>query len=385
MPNRLAIAMFVDACGWDVVGHRPEFLHELSHRQRVESLFGYSSACVPAILTGRLPNANDHWSSFFYSPRSSPFKAVRWLRPLPKFLFDRGRVRRYLSIALAKAHGFTGYFQIYNLPFDVLPLFDYAEKNDIFVPGGINRGTSIFDYLEQNHVTNHVSNWRRSEEANIAALERALRTGRPRFAFLYTAQLDALMHEHTKDSPRVDAKLAWYQKQILRLLGVAKRRYDEVRLAIFSDHGMATVHTVVDWMPRIESAGLTFGRDYAAVYDSTMMRFWFLRPRAEDRIRSVLTDGKQARWVSDDALRAYGTYWPDGKFGEGIYAFEPGVILNPSHMGRVAPAGMHGYRPDHPDSDACLLSNFEPARPVVTIPDLYELMREMSDWACTSA
>ncbi len=380
MPRRLAIATFVDACGWGVVSPRGWFLDELAYRRRVDSVFGYSSACVPAILTGKLPNENDHWSSFFYSPSTSPFRNLRHLRLLPGAVFDRGRVRAWLSKGLARAHGFTGYFQVYNVPFDALPLFDYGEKRDIFRLGGINRGTSIFDDLDRERVPHHVSDWRRSEEESFRALEEAVQSGEPRFAFLYTAGLDALMHDRTKDAPEVDDKLRWYQRRLRRVAELARRRYDEVRVAVFSDHGMATVERVVDLVPRVEATELRFGADYAAIHDSTMMRFWFLRPHAEARVRDALPDGPDGRWVPDEELRRWGALFEDGRYGHAIYALEPGVLLNPSHMGRVALAGMHGYRPDHPDSDSALLASFEPETDVRCITDLYRLMREMARW-----
>jgi len=381
MSARCAITMFVDACGWEVLRPRPWFLADLPYRQGVPSLFGFSSACVPAILSGRRPDENDHWSSFYYSPSTSPFRVTKALAALPGSLFDRGRVRRYMSKGIAAAYGFTGYFQVYNLPFDALPLFDYAEKNDIFRPGGMNRGTNIFDDLAKGGVPHHVSNWRLSEEANIAALRGAVEEGSVRWAFLYTASLDALLHERTKDSPLVDEKLRWYEGQVRELLAAASRRYGEVRFALVSDHGMATIHTVVDLMPRLEALGLKFGTDFVGVYDSTMLRFWFLRPGAEERIRAALPDDGRGAWVPEEKLRAWGTWWPDGKFGNAIYALEPGVLLNPSHMGRVAPAGMHGYRPDHPDSNAALLASFAPRSTVGDITDFYRVMREMAEWA----
>lgn len=379
--RRISIAMFVDACGWDVVGPRPMFLEELKFRRPVRSLFGFSSACVPAILTGRLPNENDHWSSFFYSPETSPFKALKGLRFLPSSLVDRGRVRRYLSKGIGAAYGFTGYFQIYNLPFNALPLFDYGEKNDIFRPGGINRGESIFDELDSRGIPNHVSNWRHDEPDNIDALRREINRGEIRFAFLYTAKLDALMHEHTKESPLVDAKLEWYETQVRSIIEDARQHYDEIRFALFSDHGMAGVHTVIDLMPTLEALPLEYGRDYAAVYDSTMLRFWFFSDEAENAIRRALPDNHRGGWVSEQRLRNYGAWWPDGKYGDAVWALEPGVLLNPSHMGRVAPAGMHGYRPDHEDSNASLIANFEPSATVGTITDLYGMMCEMASWA----
>ena len=377
--------MFVDACGWDVVEPRPWFLDGLTHRRGVRSIFGYSSACVPAILTGRRPSESDHWSAFFYAPETSPFQHLRHLGMLPPALVERGRVRRYLSKAIAAAYGYTGYFQIYSMPFDVLPYFDYAEKRDIFRPGGINRGESIFDDLAREGIPHHVSAWRRGEAANLAALRGAVEAGEIAFGFLYAAELDALMHSHGRGSPLVDEKLRWYQREVEALLGAARQRYQEVRFALFSDHGMASVTKLVDLVPKVEATGLRFGEDYAAVYDSTMIRFWFLRAHAEPRIRAALTDGEDGRWVARAALEAYGTYWPDGKYGHAIYSLEPGVLLNPSHMGKVPLLGMHGYRPDHPDSDAALLANFEPRARVESITDLYHVMRELAAWASETA
>lgn len=384
MSRRLSIAMFVDACGWGVLESRPWFLSELGFRRPLESLFGYSSACVPAILTGRRPGDNDHWSCFYYSPRTSPFRVLRVLSPLPSRIFDRGRVRRWLSKGIAAGYGFTGYFQVYALPFEHLALFDYSEKKDIFRPHGINRGRSIFDDLAEQGIAHHVSNWRRSEEENLRALRDEVDAGSIRFAFLYSAELDALLHDRTKASPLVDDKLRSYETRVRELLARARERYDEVRFALFSDHGMATVRTVVDLVPRVEALGLSFGVDYAAVYDSTMMRFWFLRPASEAKIRAALPDDERGRWVPEEALRAYGTYWDDHRFGQAIYALEPGVLLCPSHMGKVPLAGMHGYRPDHPDSNASLLASFTPSQEPRSITDLYGLMREMAAWSATA-
>ena len=379
--KRLAIAMFVDACGHGVLENRAWFLDELKTRRKVESLFGYSSACVPAILTGRRPNENDHWSAFFYAPKTSPFRVLRPAKALPKFVFDRGRVRAWLSKGLAKAFGFTGYFQIYCVPFEVLPLFDYAEKKDIFRPGGINRGPSIFDWLDQERIPHHVSNWRDTEEQNLHALRDAIDGSAIRFAFLYTASLDSLMHDVTKESSRVDGKLRWYQDEVRELLRHAAAHYDEVRFALFSDHGMATVTRVVNLVPNVERTGLSFGEDYAAVYDSTMMRFWFLKPGAEEKIRASLPDSADGRWVTEEELKRYGTHWPDGKFGHAVYALESGVLLNPCHMGNVPLKGMHGYRPDTDDSFSALLANFEPQTRTANITDYHALMQEMARWA----
>jgi len=198
---------------------------------------------------------------------------------------------------------------------------------------------------------------------------------------LHTAKIDALMHDEKKESPAVTESLRGYQSEVEQLLEIASRKYDEVRFCFFSDHGMCTVENVVDLMPAVAELDLEYGVDYVGIYDSTMMRFWFLRDGSEAKIRAALPDCDHGRWVTDDQHRSYGTYWPDGRFGDAVYALEPGVLLNPSHMGNVPLDGMHGYRPDHEDSYSSLIANFEPETPVERITDFYTLMREMATWA----
>jgi hypothetical protein len=51
----------VDACGWEISKDRP-FLRALAPaRKRLSSVFGYSSTCVPSILSGRWPDEHGNW------------------------------------------------------------------------------------------------------------------------------------------------------------------------------------------------------------------------------------------------------------------------------------------------------------------------------------
>ena len=54
---------------------------------------------------------------------------------------------------------------------------------------------------------------------------------------------------------------------------------------------------------------------------------------------------------------------------------DAGVIIVPSHMGTKPIAGMHGYHPDHPDSDASLLSNVPSPVRSEAITDVFHIMR----------
>jgi predicted AlkP superfamily pyrophosphatase or phosphodiesterase len=372
---KISIVVFIDALGWEVLKGRRFMEERLPVRRKLRSVFGFSSACIPSILTGLVPRDHRHWSFFYYSPETSPFKPLRLLGMLPSSLVDRGRVRNLISKLIKRLYSYTGYFQLYNIPFEHVDKFDYCEKSDLFVPGGMNRGQNIFDHLSRAGVPYHVSNWRDSEESNLEALKSDLNKGKIEFALLYMASMDALLHEVGKESPQVDQKLAWYEAQLNEVMRVAADHYDQVRLFICSDHGMATVHTHFDLMSKVESLGLQFGRDYTATYDSTMGRFWFHNSSARERITELLEQVPQGRILPREELKALGCDFEGDQYGELIFLMDAGVLIVPSHMGLKPITGMHGYHPDDPDSDASLLSNVEPPNDPGAITDVFHLMR----------
>ena len=377
----LSMVIFIDALGWEVLRGRRFLEQEMPHRRKLRSVFGFSSACVPSILTGRQPREHGHWSYFYYSPETSPLRPLRWLSWLPRSLTERGRVRNKISKVVGRLLGITGYFQLYNLPFRHAGLFDHCEPNDIFRAGGMNRGKNIFDELESKGVPYHVSNWRAGESDNLEACEAAVRQGDIRFAFVYMAAMDGLLHQVGKSSARIDEKLSWYEGQLRQLFAAAGEQYDDLRVFICSDHGMATVDRHVDLMKPIEALPLEFGRDYVAVYDSTMARFWFLNEAARPVIHKALDTMGCGRVLQAAELSALGCDFDKDQFGQLIFLLDPGAIIVPSHMGLKPITGMHGYHPDHPDSDAALISNVEPTVPVRDITDIFRLMQAESGLA----
>ena len=93
----LPLFIFIDACGWEIIKADPFVLDLAPNRKRLTSVFGYSSACVPSILSGRWPADHRNWSYFVYDPKHSPFGFLRALRWLPRQLTSRRFFRRRLS------------------------------------------------------------------------------------------------------------------------------------------------------------------------------------------------------------------------------------------------------------------------------------------------
>ena len=373
--DTLSMVIFIDALGWEVLKGRKFLEEEMPYRQKLRSVFGFSSACVPSILTGRTPREHLHWSYFFYSKATSPFRWLQTLNWLPAALTERGRVRHLISRFVGKLMGFTGYFQLYNLPFKHAGLFDHCEKNNIFKAGGMNNGDNIFDVLERHDVPYHVSDWHNGEEDNLKACEKAMTEDDIRFAFLYMASMDGLLHQVGKESSQVDEKLAWYEDKLRSLLAVARARYGDVRVFICSDHGMATVKRDIDLMSTIEALPLTYAKDYVSVYDSTMARFWFMNDNARDLVTRELNGLECGNILSHQELQSLGCDFEGDRFGELIFLLDAGSIIVPSHMGLKTITGMHGYHPDHEDSDASLLSNVSTPVPLESITDIFRLMQ----------
>jgi len=378
--GELSLFVFIDAFGWEVARKYPFLDDVLVTKKPLGTIFGYSSTCDPTILTGKLPREHGHFSFFYHNPKDSPFGVCRLLGLLPKFITRRGRVRRVMSRIIRRYYGYTGYFQIYNMPFRYLPLFDYSEKRDIYQKGGINGGCpTIFDYLRDNRIPFYLSDWRASEEHNLKTLDDALEKGEIRFGYLYMAAMDATLHAYGTDSPKVAAKIQWYEEQIRKVLATAERKYSKVRIFLFSDHGMTDIIGLVDLIPRIDALGYRLGVDYNVVYDSTMARFWFFRDDARARVVEALKGEPHGRILNRADLTEFGCDFPDTKYGELFFLLDPGYLLCPSFMGETPLAGMHGYAPGDKDSLALFCSNVKPDPMPERLDDLYSLMlREVS-------
>ena len=376
MKDCLSLFIMVDACGWEIVKDHPFLSKEAPHRRKLESVFGYSSTCVPSILSGRWPDEHRNWCYFVYDPEHSPFRSLRWLRWLPTAVTGRRIFRRWLTKFVKVQLKFRGYFDLYNIPFRFIHLFDFTEKKSPLKPGGMNRGPNIFDLLEKKGVPYFVTDPSTPEEEHLHRLTADIESERIDFAFQYWAGLDGLLHMVGNDSPEIPKKLDHYDRWITQVMDTARQHYREVRLHVFSDNGMANCDRHLDLKAKIDALGLEMGRDFAVVYDSTMARFWFLRPGVKERVTAVLQGVPEGRIMPDEELQHYRAYFDDHAFGELIWLAQEGVLIVPSHMGERPIRAMHGYHPTDPQSYATLFSSHaeEVTSDITHIPHIYRLM-----------
>ena len=373
----LPLFIMIDAMGWEILRNDPFGKNFAPNRKKLESVFGYSSTCVPSILSGRWPDEHRNWCYFVYDPKNSPFRSLRWMRWLPTAVTSRRIFRRYLTKFVKVQLKFRGYFDLYNIPFRFIHLFDFTEKKSPLQPKGMNRGPNIFDFLVENKIPYFVTDTTKSEEQNRDDIIAAIEAERVDFVFQYWAGLDGLLHMVGNQSPEVPAKLRVYERWIEQVLAAAKNHYAEVQLYIFSDHGMANCDELVDLKATIDALPVKMEKDYAVVYDSTMARFWFFNDNARKLIHEALGKVPEGRIMPDDELRRYRALFDDRQFGETIFLMREGVLIVPSHMGERPIRAMHGYHPTDPQSYATLCTN-QPVIPddVTHIPHICRIMEK---------
>ena len=101
-----------------------------------------------------------------------------------------------------------------------------------------------------------------------------------------------------------------------------------------------------------------YGRDYVAVWDSTMARFWFEDERVREEARQFLTEAQDGgRIVSHEELARWRCNFPGTKIRRDDLPAAAGVDPAPSFMNQCWVNGMHGYEPEHEECDASWITN----------------------------
>ena len=351
------VFVFVDALGWEQT-ERYGFLRDLlPNRRKIEMQFGYSCTAIPTILTGERPSSHGHLAFYDYAPEKSPFKAMRWLAPFlrPRSFWNRGRVRHQLSKLIKKFYGFTGYFQLYGVPVDRLPKLDYCEKKDLFVPNGLAPVRNLADVWGSHGLKYHISNWRLPESENFRIARELFAKGEVDRAFVYSAAFDALQHDNVGRDDVLRPKVEKYAETIRSLHAALVEGGRPFELTVFSDHGMTPLRGTVDAPAALAKTGLAWGEDYMSAIDSTMARFWWLKPGAKEKVREAFAKFP-GHWLDENEMRYHGIWREDRKFGDDIFLADAGVQFCPSDMGVKPLNGMHGFDPADKDSAAAWLS-----------------------------
>ena len=372
MSRRLIMVIMIDALGHRIVRESGAFDFLEAPDGPIASVTGYSSACIPSLLTGKLPAEHGHWAMYLRDPARSIFKPMKPLIWFTASLMGRDFLTRRLVSRYLYRVGISGYFSLYEVPPLLLPQFDLCEKRDIYAPEAFPGLETPCDVARDLALPHRVWSWRTPEERNRAEMADALRAGEAQFLFFYSPHLDSVMHAHNTRSDATRACLEDFSAFTRAMLSLAEATYDEVRLLVFGDHGMADTTGTYDLLTRLAQLDLRMPEDFLHFMDSTMARFWFFKPGARERVLDLLSTVPGGRILADDECERLGILFPDRRYGEVIFLTDPGKIFVPSFMGLTPAQAMHGYHAEDVDSDTILFANYDhaPVRDIMGIGPL---------------
>ncbi|NIM19412.1 MAG: hypothetical protein GTO51_03420 [Candidatus Latescibacteria bacterium] len=352
MGRPVHIIFLIDALGWEIV-ESFGFCRNLLHRSApLDTVLGYSSAAIPSLLTGELPNRHGAWAMYRLAGHESPFRLLRFLPELPHPL--ERRIRLLVKRMIDRRDLVKGYYDLYDIPLRLLADFDIASRTDPYCPGSLPV-ESIFDGFESRGLSYRVWTYRTPEAENVRDLLSSIDSSE-RILFLYTAELDELMHRRGVFHQEVERKLSLYEGFVESIIKKAREAGRPATVNVMSDHGMTDVTKAVDVWGEITRNGYRLGKDYKAFYDSTMARFW-CEESVAGGIAELLEESGWGRLLSEEELKMYGCFFEDGSYGRTLFLLSPGLMIVPSFMGREPLAAMHGYDPLDRFSKGCLLTN----------------------------
>jgi predicted AlkP superfamily pyrophosphatase or phosphodiesterase len=381
MPSSAArpvLGVFLDGLGADAIERMPFLAGQATVRRMLTEL-GYSITCHASMYTGLRPDRHGLWFVWQRKPETSPF---RWLRPF-RFLDAVDNLPMHVAVTKITRR-FVRTTSWFGIPYPVharwrdIPDLDVAERSLWTDPGYLAPAATIFDTMRAAALPFEVVGMARGPSAGLAGWEAWRPPNQPPpFTYLFAGDIDHASHAHGQGSAAVTELMARVDRTIERHFRAMSRGGAEPVLVAWSDHGH---HDVRRLNP------LTFLREhrfdirrYPHVIDTNFIRLWIDDPDERRNVIERLNALGIGHVLTDAELDAYRVRMGDDRYGNIIFYVELPHAL--SHtiwgFGRRLASG-HGYLPDHPGSDAVLVSNL-PARNgqidlVDVAPSLLELL-----------
>ncbi len=365
------LVVFVDALGPRQLERFGRRLDSLPHRRQLEGILGYTSGALPTILTGASPRMHGRMCLFTERKKGEPhlLAPLSWLGLLPRLVHERRRVRRVVERWLTSKHGLTGYVALHKVPPEHFRWLAIPEHDDLFGAPDIGGARTFLADAREAGISVYASPWQTPEPRRWEEAHAVLEAEPPDLAFLYSAELDALLHLEGNDGPKARRAAERISENVERARHAMARGNADVVTFVVGDHGMADIRATID--PRALLRRLGGTRAFA---DSTMLRLWG-NPGELERARDCLEATRwPGTWMNLAKLRESQVPTKNAPYGNAFFVLDEGLMFAPSFLGGAA-AGMHGYGLASPSCFAALASDCPLPGDVRSLTDVAPLVR----------
>ena len=386
--SRTVLCFLIDALRHDYVNERdtPFLAGVASHgsMRPLETILGYSDSIRATVFTGAYPDELGYWMEYRFAPGVDPFRPLSRFGAADRFPSDLALraiklgMGRTLMRPLARARGYDA-LDPRHIPFGAMGFFEPTLRRPMTSYGALASAT-VFDRL-----TDAARRWTYldSSKDGDRGIADGISTADPECAliFVYLHHVDMVSHVHGIDSPRFRSVLRQTDRRIRDITTGVRRRFGDVAMLAFSDHGMsrARVYRSIPELRRHPA----FGSAFCFALDATMVRLWFLDERASvrDEILELVSERLPGRFIGPGEREALHISFHDRSYGDEIYLVEPGVVIFPNFHSYLRPRAMHAYHPSDPDQRGTLIVDDEApsVSSMATLLDVHRLISDRTD------
>jgi len=374
------LVVLVDALRYDFVNEKDTpFTHNLGMqgiKLPLKPILGYSDAIRATIFTGTYPDRHGYWMSYCYSPATSPFKRLKWLRfvdYVPSDLMKRGTkflVSLSVMKLLAKLTGYSN-LHLHNMPFRTIDRFDVTLRKRMTDPGVFPRYPTIFDVLRAHGMKFAYLDSSKLKRRLLSEVGKL--TDETKLVFIYLHYIDEAAHWFGLESSHFERTLRTVDSILQQIVFVAKKKFgDSLAVVVFSDHGMVEGKEVQDlsWLMGIDG----FGRDFFLSLDATMVRVWCERRDMRQYLVRLISSTGKCKLLSDSEKKDLNIAFNGRLFGDDIFLLDEGQIIFPNFYSYIKPKAMHAYDPSSPTQHGIFILNDHQLSTAENIMDEIELI-----------
>ncbi len=351
------LIFFFDALKPESLQYMP-FLSSFAYQRRMRAELGHSVTCHPSMYSGVHPNQHLQWFVWRYDPVYTPFK---WARVFQYLGFMDNLPARYFLHKCTRMFreentSWFGVPLLVNLPLKYWPYFNVVEDRAWDEPGYLTEYPTIFDILRQQNIDFEIVGMVKGAGDEFVQIgQHEFKEIRP-WTYFFLGSVDAYSHRYGQDAPETVERL----RKLDRLVEVKYETYclrvPDFDVFVFSDHGHIRVEKRVDIHTIFRCHGHNLHK-FINLVESNYARFWFRNDDERATVERILSTIKEGFVLTDEHFRRYHLEMPDNRYGDLIFYLDAPAIFSKTIWGfSRKQRSMHGYLPDHPDSDGLFLS-----------------------------
>ncbi len=374
MKNKTLI-FFLDAVRPDYIGRNTPFMNSLKKSGsflKLDTLLGYSSGIWPSIWTSTYQDQHNKFLVYQYDPAGSKFKWFSWFKFMP------AKLRQYFFAGLKVPYYFMPKIRKY-LPkiyherlLDLPPTINPTLAKYFSVDKSSYSGYNLMKDIEKKYSIDYTGDHINLPTFKKAAPVEEWKLSNNDIDFFFTYDTDGFGHTYGPKSKEIKDLMNRIDKSIKRLYREADKKYDDVNLFIFSDHGMCEVNKFLDVQQELIKLPYKMPEDYLAFFDASMVRFWVKDKKVRKEIIKLIKSVPELTYLSESLRDKYGLNFKDRRFGDLMCIVEPETRIFPDYFAPVKSAikGLHGYDPNFEHSKGVWLSNHKSKRKKMHIIDI---------------